>query len=292
MKKILRWGTFPVVVLVILTIFGIFIRNGDMQLLNPRGTIADVQSHILWIAFGLAILIAVSLIGTVYFVAFRYREENTDHPYEPNHTVKKRTVVVWYLAPLAAIIVISGFLWGTAHAIDQFKPIRSSVAPLSVQVVALQWKWLFIYPKQQIATVNLLEVPVNTPLDLQLTSDAPMNDFWIPSLGSQIYTMPGMTTQLHLQANTIGDFQGRSAQVSGAEFASMVFDTRSVSNANFMAWVQTAKSSTNQLDYTTYSALAQPSGSYPPTTYVLTESNLYNLITMKYSMPMPMAGGP
>lgn len=293
MKKLRRYGAFPVAVLLILTIFGVFIRNGNLQMLNPRGYIADVQSHILWIAFILAILIAASLIGTVYFVAFRYREENIHHvQYEPTRTVKKRTVVVWYLAPLAAIIVISGFLWGTAHAIDQFKPIRSSVAPLSVQVVALQWKWLFIYPKQQIATVNFLEFPVNTPLDLQLTSDAPMNDFWIPSLGSQIYTMPGMTTQLHLQANTIGNFQGRSAQISGAEFASMVFDARSVSNADFTAWVQTVKHSAKQLDYTTYSDLAQPSGSYPPTTYVLAESNLYNLITMKYTMPMPMAGGP
>jgi cytochrome o ubiquinol oxidase subunit 2 len=260
-----------------------------MQLLNPQGYIADIQSRILWIAFILSFLIAFSLIGTVYFIVFRYREQNTHVRYEPNWTVKKRTVAVWYLAPLAAIIVISGFLWSTAHAIDQWNPIPSSVAPVPIQVVALQWKWLFIYPQQQIATVNFLEVPVNTPLDLQLTSDAPMNSFWIPSLGGQIYAMPGMSTQLHLQANTIGNFQGRSAQISGAEFANMVFDTRSVSNANFATWVQTAKNSTKRLDITTYSALAQPSGSYPPTTYVLSDSNLYNQIMMKYTMPM--AGG-
>ena len=289
MKKLRKYGAFSVAVLLLLILFAVLTRNGDLQMLNPQGYIADVQNGILRIAFFLALLIAASLIGTIYFVAFHYREENSHVRYEPNRTAKNRTIVAWYLAPLAGIIVISGFLWSTAHAVDQFKPIPSSVAPLSIQVVALQWKWLFIYPQQQIATVNLLEFPVNTPLDLQLTSDAPMNNFWIPSLGSQIYAMPGMSTQLHLLATTIGNFQGRSAQISGADFAYMVFDARSVSNANFTAWVQTAKNSTKQLDFATYSALAQPSGGGPPTTYVLIDSNLYNQITMKYTMPM--AGG-
>lgn len=290
MRNIRKYGVFSITVVVFLILFAVLIRNGDMQLLNPQGYIADIQSRILEIAFVLGFLIAISLIGTVYFVVFRYREENTHARYEPNWTVRKRTIVAWFLVPLAAVIAISGSLWSTAHTVDQFKPIPSSVAPLTVQVVALQWKWLFIYPQQHIATVNFLEFPVNTPLNLQLTSDAPMNNFWIPSLGSQIYEMPGMSTQLHLLANTTGDFQGRSAQVSGAEFASMVFDARSVSNANFTAWVQTAKNSTKRLDFTTYTALAQPGGSYPPTTYILADANLYNQIMMKYSMPM--TGGP
>jgi cytochrome o ubiquinol oxidase subunit 2 len=293
MKKIRRYGALPVAILLLLTLFAVLIRNGNMELLNPQGYIADLQSRILWIAFILSFLIALSLIGTVFFMVFHYREDNTHVRYEPNRTVKKRTIVVWFLAPLAAIIVISGFLWSTAHATDQYKPIPSSAAPLHIQVVALQWNWLFIYPQQHIATVNFLEFPVNTPLDFELTSDAPMNSFWIPSLGSQIYEMPGMSTQLHLMANTIGNFQGRSAQISGAEFANMVFDARSVSNANFTAWVQTAKNSTKQLDFTTYSALAQPSSNYPPATYVLTDTNLYNQIMMKDMMPpqTPMAGG-
>ena len=288
MKAIRRYWAVSVAVLLFI-LFAVLIRNGDVQLLHPQGYIADVQSRILWIAFFLGLLIAISLIGTVYFLVFRYREGNTEVQYEPNRTVRKRTIVVWCLAPLAGIMIISGFLWSTAHAIDQYKPIRSSVAPLSIQVVALQWKWLFIYPQQQIATVNYFEFPVNTPLTLQLTSDAPMNSFWIPSLGGQIYAMPGMSTQLHLLANTTGNFQGRSAQISGAEFASMVFDAHSVSSANFAAWAQTAKHSTKRLDFATYSALAQPGGNYPPTTYVLTDPNLYNQIMMKYTMPM--AGG-
>lgn len=291
MRNVRKYGKYAVVpigALLILILFTVLIRNGNMRLLNPHGYIADIQSRILGIAFILGFLIACSLIGTLYVVVFRYRdrEENTHVRFEPNWTVKNRTIVAWFAAPLVAIIVISGFLWTTAHDVDQFKPIPSKVAPLTVEVVALQWKWLFIYPQQQIATVNFLEFPVNTPLDLQLTSDAPMNNFWIPSLGSQIYEMPGMSTQLHLQANTIGDFQGRSAQISGQDFASMVFDARSVSNVNFAAWVQTAKNSTKQLNFTTYSALAQPSASNPPTTYFLTDSSLYAQIMMKYSMPM------
>jgi Heme/copper-type cytochrome/quinol oxidases, subunit 2 len=190
MRNVRKYGVFPVVVVLLLILFAILIRNGNMQLLNPQGYIADIQARILWTAFIVGFLIAIPLIGTLYFVVFRYREENTDVLYEPNRTVQKRTIILWFSAPLAAIIVISGFLWSTAHDVDQFKPIPSSVAPLTIQVVALQWKWLFIYPQQHIATVNYFEFPVNTPLDLELTSDAPMNNFWIPSLGSQIYEMP------------------------------------------------------------------------------------------------------
>ncbi len=260
-----------------------------MQLLNPQGYIADMQSRILWAALLIGFTIAFFLIGTTFFVVFRYREENTQATYEPDWSPKRRMLILWWAAPLTAIVIIAGFVWGTAHALDQYKPIPSTVPAIPVQVVALQWKWLFIYPQQHIASVNFLEVPNNTPLVLTLTSDAPMNSFWIPELGGQIYEMPGMVTHLNLEANNVGDFPGRAAQISGAGFASMEFVARSATQANFNAWVQTVRQSQNNLDFSTYNALAHPSSYYPRTFYVVTDANLFNEILMKYMAPSQQA---
>ncbi len=285
MKRITRYCAFGVIFLLLITLFILLARNSNVQLLNPQGYIADQQSVILHAVLIIGFLIAFSLIGTVFFVAFRYREGNAQATYDPNWSVNKRMATVWWGAPLAAILVISGFVWGTAHALDQFKPIQSTAKPMTIQVVALRWKWLFIYPQQHIASVNFLEVPVNTPLALRLTSDAPVNSFWIPSLGGQIYTMPGMVSQLHLLTNKTGDFPGSPAQISGSGFATMRFVTRSVSHQDFTAWVQSVKHSHNTLDSPTYNALAQPSSDYPPTFYTLADANLFDEILMKFMAP-------
>jgi cytochrome o ubiquinol oxidase subunit II len=289
MKSIIRYCTFAAISLAILILFIILIRNGNMQLLNPQGYIAYEQSRILWGALIIGFLIAFFIIGAVFSVAFRFREENTRATYDPNWSISKRMHIVWWAVPLVAIVIISGLVWGTAHALDQYRPIQSAAKPIQVQVVALQWKWLFIYPQQQIASVNLLEFPANTPLDLQLTSDAPMNSFWIPELGGQIYEMPGMITQLHLLADKTGDFPGSPAQISGSGFATMRFTARSTSLESFNGWVQATKQSQHKLDISTYNTLAQPSSNYPPTGYALTDSNLFDEVLMKYMAPSQSA---
>ncbi len=147
-----------------------------------------------------------------------------------------------WAVPIILIASLSVLNWKSTHELDPYQPIASNAPPLTVEVVALDWKFLFIYPQQNIATVNFIEFPVNTPLNFQLTADAPMSSFWIPQLGSQIYAMPAMSTQLHLIANSTGDFRGMDTEINGAGFSGMKFAARSVSQTDFNAWVASVKS--------------------------------------------------
>jgi cytochrome o ubiquinol oxidase subunit 2 len=184
------------------------------------------------------------------------------------------------------IIVILGVVtWQSSHELDPYKDLDSSVAPVNVQVVALQWKWLFIYPDQQIATVNELIIPEKTPINFTITSDAPMNSFWIPSLGSQVYAMSGMSTELRLMADKTGEYRGSSANISGTGFADMNFMAKSRTKADFDAWVQQTKHLDTGLDEATYKTLAEPDVKERPLYYSLKDVDLYDKIIMKYMMP-------
>jgi cytochrome o ubiquinol oxidase subunit 2 len=159
------------------------------------------------------------------------------------------------------------------------------VKPIKIQVVALQWKWLFIYPEHNIASLNFFQFPEQTPLEFAITADAPMNSFWISQLGGQIYAMPGMNSKLHLIANETGEFRGSSANLSGEGFAGMHFIAKSSTHADFDQWVESVKSSSNTLDKESYRKLALPSKNNPPEIYVLKDIHLYNQIIMRYMMP-------
>ena len=180
--------------------------------------------------------------------------------------------------------------WDSSHALDPYRPLSSNVKPLTIQVVALDWKWLFIYPKQDIATVNYVQFPANTPITFDVTSDAPMNSFWIPQLGGQIYAMPGMATELHLEASQNGSFDGSSANISGKGFSGMTFTAKATSSADFNAWVKTVQQAPQNLDAAAYVALAKPSENVPRAYYANADLTLYNQIIMQYMMPMPPIG--
>jgi cytochrome o ubiquinol oxidase subunit 2 len=152
--------------------------------------------------------------------------------------------------------------------------------------VALQWKWLFIYPEQNIATVNFVEFPNSTPVNFQLTADAPMNSFWIPELGGQMYAMPGMSTQLHLMADRPGEFNGSAAEISGKGFSGMKFIAKATSQKDFDTWVKSVKQSSNMIDLSKYNKLAEPSENNPVITYASVEKDLYNSIIMKFMPAM------
>ena len=147
----------------------------------------------------------------------------------------------WWGVPIVIIVILAVTTWKSSHDLNPFKPIESEKKPLAIQVVALHWKWLFIYPEQGIATVNFVQFPEKTPINFEITSDAPMNSFWIPQLGGQIYAMPAMRSKLHLIANEIGSFRGVSANISGKGFAGMTFTAKSSSEEDFDAWVQSGK---------------------------------------------------
>lgn len=272
------------VYLCIAALFTVLIARGNMQLLEPAGYIADIQSKILWGALIFAAVVGITIITSFFIVVSRYKESK-HRKYDPEWKVSKPILLLGWAIPLTAIAVICVLIWNTAHMVDAYQPISSSNEPVTIQVVALRWKWLFIYPNDRIATVNMLEIPVNTPVNLELTADAPMNGFWIPRLSGQIAAMPGMVTQLHIEADKAGTYAGSAAEISGDDFAGMDFSVKAVSAHDYRAWKASAFKAAKPLSYTSYTKLAQPSGYQPVSLYKLPDPNLFNEIVMQYMAP-------
>lgn len=180
------------------------------------------------------------------------------------------------------VATIAAITWKATHHLDPYKPINSKVEPVKIQVVALRWKWLFIYPKQNIATINFVQFPKDTPVNFELTSDAPMNSFWIPSLSGQIYAMTGMSTKLHLVADKEGDYPGSAAEINGVGFSGMKFTARSSTKDQFDEWVAGVKRDGKALSAKSYEKLSLPSINESVAHYSSVESGLYNKIIMKY----------
>lgn len=253
--------------------------------LSPAGVVGQKERNLMLVAALLSLIVVLPVFGLTFWIAWKYRAGNTKAHYRPDFHGSRRLETIWWLVPLALISVLSVVTWQSSHDLDPFKSLNSSVKPLKIQVVALDWKWLFIYPDQHIASVNFLQVPVNTPLNFQITADAPMNSFWIPKLGGQIYAMSGMSTQLHLMADKPGDYQGSSANISGRGFAGMKFIARASSETDYRTWVNQVKQSPRTLDETTYRQLAQPSENTKPVYYTADDQNLYDKVVLQYMTP-------
>lgn len=265
-------------------VFAVLIKHGNLQLLEPAGYIANIQSRILWGALIFAAIVGVIVISSFFFVVLRYRE-GASARYEPGWTAGKTLQLAGWGIPLVVIIALSVLVWVSAHQVDPYRPISASTPPVTIQVVALPWKWLFIYPADKIATVNTLEIPVGVPVEFQLTADAPMNSFWIPRLSGQAYAMTGMVTQLHIEANKPGTYYGSAAEISGDGFAGMSFTVQAVSAHDYTAWKAAAKYAPHALDYTAYTQLAKPSSYNPPALYRLPYPNLFQAIVMQFMVP-------
>lgn len=261
------------------------LKGVDMAVLNPKGVIADKERNLIIIATLLCMIVVIPVFTMLFGIAWKYRAANTKARYEPNWDHNRLLESIWWGVPCLIIIVLGTITWKATHELDPYKSLDSKTTPVKVQVVALEWKWLFIYPDQHIATVNYLQIPVNTPIDFQITADAPMNSFWIPSLGGQVYAMSGMSTQLHLMASEVGDYRGSSANISGEGFAGMNFAVKATSKAAFNDWVKVAQMSPDILGDTEYEALSKQSKDNPPMAYVLTKPDLYDTIVMKYMAP-------
>lgn len=271
---------------VFIFILGFLLKNTNLQLLNPRGIVALYERNLLVTLTSLMLACLIPVLFLVFYVVWKYRETNKSATYDPvwDHNTMGR-FILWAL-PCALILTIGIVLWKSTHDLDPMKPLDSTVKPLTIQVVALRWKWLFIYPEQHIATVNFVEFPQKTPVRFELTADAPMNSFWIPQLGGQMYAMAGMVTQVHLSANESGDFAGSAAEINGPGFAGMKFTAKSVSQKDFETWVETVKKTGKRFGVDEYNTLSLPSEDNPAATYELEDGNLYNKIVMKY-MPKP-----
>ncbi len=261
----------------------IMLRGKDVALLNPKGYIADSQYHLILFTTALMLSIAIPTMFILYFFAWKYRESNQNAIFEPNKRHGKFFVFSVWAVPSAFALALTLVMWPAAHRLDQHKLIASDQKPLTIQVVALRWKWLFIYPEQNISTVNYIQVPTGTPLQFELTADeTPMSSFWIPHLGGQLYAMTGHVNRLNLIAASPGDYSGRSAEINGAGFQGMKFITRASSKADFDLWVETVRQSSTALNSDVYDNLLTPSEDNPAEYYSAAESGLYGKVLNKY----------
>ncbi len=263
----------------------VFLFNSDIAVLNPKGWVGMQQRELIIIAMSLMLLIVLPVLILTFVFAWKYRASNTKATYAPDWDRNHLAEILWWAVPLVIIAVLSVITWKSCHELDPFKPLNSHAKPLKIQVVALDWKWLFIYPEQNIATLNFVQFPEETPIDFEITSDAPMNSFWIPQLGGQVFAMSGMRTKLQLIANETGNFRGCSANISGQGFSGMTFTAHASSPDEFATWVSAVKQASQSLNLGMYTRLAEPSSYNPVAQYSGVEEGLFDWIVMKYMMP-------
>jgi cytochrome o ubiquinol oxidase subunit 2 len=241
------------------------------------------EKSLILTATGAMLLVVVPVILLTLFFAWRYRASNKNATYAPEWSHSNAIEFVVWTIPALIILFLAILTWKTSHELDPYKPIESNVKPINVEVVALDWKWLFIYPDLGIATVNQLAVPVGTPVHFRITSDSVMNSFFIPQLGSQVYAMAGMQTQLHLIADEAGDYAGISANYSGAGFSDMKFRTLAKSPADFDAWVAQVRAAQQPLSMDQYANVAKPSEKVPVEYFSSVDPQLFHNIIAKYN---------
>lgn len=286
MNKKHKFSILLVILGAFIAVAVVYLHHVNIPILNPKGTIAAKEQHLIYIALLLSIIVVIPVFTLLFTFAWKYRATNTTASYSPDLDHNAFAETLWWLIPGALITVLSIITWNSSHALDPYKPITSKTPEMTIQVVALDWKWLFIYPSQHIATVNYVQIPVNTPIKFQITSDAPMNSFWVPQLGGQIYAMPGMSTELHLMATSMGNFYGSSANISGVGFSGMNFRVTSTSNQDFMSWVRHVKGTVNPMDFSIYDQVAKPSQNATITYYSSVSQGLYDTIVNKYMNSM------
>jgi cytochrome o ubiquinol oxidase subunit 2 len=276
----MRYGVLALVLISAATLGGC-----SEGVLDPKGPIAAAERQILFNSLGIMLAIVIPTIIATLGVAYWFRASNTRARYLPDfHESGRLEMLVWSI-PLMTVLLVGGVAWVGSYDLDPPKPIASTVKPVRIQVVALDWKWLFIYPEEGIASVNQLTIPVGTPVSFELTSSGVMNSFWAPELGGQIYTMAGMVTRLNLQADHLGTYRGRSAQYSGAGFSSMHFTVDAVAAERFAEWVTATRSTGPVLDAQAYADLVKPSQAVAPFTYRAVAPNLFRGIVSSVSKP-------
>src|SRR5258708_7828823 len=252
----MRYGLLAIVLIGAATLGGC-----TEGVLDPQGPIALADRQILLNSLGIMLAIVIPVILATLGVAFWFRASNERARYRPNFAYSGRLEMLVWSIPAMTVFLVGGVEWVGAHDLSPRKPIASAVKPLRVQVASLDWKWLFIYPDQGVASVNRLTIPVGTPVSLELTSSGVMNSFFVPQLGSQIYTISGMITRLHLQADYSGTYRGFSAQFSGDGFSDMHFDADAVTNEKFAQWLYPAPSAGPGSNVETHAATGHPSAS-------------------------------
>ncbi len=285
MKKKFKAAFLILIFVAILAISAIYIATHNIAVLDPKGMIGIKERDLIVTAALLMLIVVIPVFVLTLWFSWKYRESNEEARHEPDWEHNYIAEYCWWGVPLVIIVILAVITWRSSHELSPFKPIENGRSPIEIQVVALEWKWLFIYPNEGIAAINYIQFPKNTPLKFEITADAPMNSFWIPQLGGQIYAMPAMRSKLHLIANEEGNYRGVSANISGRGFAGMTFQAVASSDEEYQGWVQQARSASNALNLQEYDRLLLPSVNNPVELFSLADPNLFDQIIMKYMRP-------
>lgn len=260
---------------------------GCSGVLDPRGPIGASEKLILLDSVAIMLAIIVPVIAAILGFAWWFRASNARARYRPNWAFSGHLELIVWAIPILVITFLGGIAWFGSHELDPFKPIPSQAKPVEIDVVSLDWKWLFLYPDAGVASLNELVLPAGTPVRFRLTSTGVMNSFFVPQLGSQIYTMPGMTSELNLRADQPGDYLGLSAQFSGAGFSDMRFTVKVLPAGAYDGWIAKAKAADATLDRAAYAALLVPSMNPAPATYRAFEPDLFRAIVEQTAPVQP-----
>ncbi|EYR80135.1 MULTISPECIES: ubiquinol oxidase subunit II [unclassified Shinella] len=294
----------------ILPLMLVLLTGCNMVVMSPSGDIAAQQRDLIVVSTILMLIIIVPVLAMTLYFAWHYRQSNTAAKYDPEwHHSTGLEVAIWS-APLAIIIALGAITWVSTHKLDPYRPLErldaarpvtEEMKPITVEVVALDWKWLFFYPEYGIATVNEMAAPVDVPINFKLTASSVMNSFYVPALAGMIYTMPGMETKLHAVINKAGEYEGLSSNYSGDGFSHMRFKFHGVDQAGFEAWVARVKQNGTALNRDAYLKLEKPSVKEPVRYYATVDNGLYQAVLnmcvrdgqmcMKDMMHIDMMGG-
>ena len=254
----------------------------SIVLFDPKGPIGESERFVIIAAIVLMAIVVIPVFIMAFWFPLKYRASNTAATYLPKWSYSAKIDLVMWAVPIAIVTVLAILAWTRTHSLDPYKPIPAAAKAINIEAVSLEWKWLFIYPDQNIATVNQITFPVNVPLSFKLTSNNVMTSFFIPQLGSQIYAMAGMQTRLHLLADKPGTYAGQNQQFSGRDYADMHFKAQAVSLEEFQAWVEKIRQSPEKLDLERYEKLANPSVGHPVTYFSSVKPDLFQYVLRKY----------
>lgn len=257
--------------------------------LNPKGPVASAELRLFYDAFWVMMAVVVPVIIMAFLFAWRYRARG-GNPYQPKWQESARIDAVVWAIPAVIVLAVAVMVWRSTHKLDPYRPIAGAVPALEVQAVAQDWKWLFIYPELNVASVNQMAIVAGRPVSIRITSDTVMNSFYVPALAGQIYAMAGMQTRLQMLANEPGRFVGRNTQYSGGGFSDQHFEVQAMSQAEFDLWAARARQSPNRLDAAAYAKLAEPSRRNPVAYYSPVERGLFETIIGRYNGPHHMHG--
>ncbi len=282
MKKAAKIIIIGLLLLASIAFFVVYISTHDVAVINAKGMIGKKERDLIITASILMSLIVIPVFIITWVFALKYRESNEKSKRDLDLEHNNIAEVCWWGVPFLIIIILAVLAWQSSHELDPFKPIVSEKKPVRIQAIALQWKWLFVYPDHGIATINFIQFPEKTPIEFEITADAPMNSFWIPQLGGQIYAMPAMRSKLYLIADESGSYRGVSSNLSGTGFAGMRFTAKASDEGAFSGWVQSDKQSSKNLSYSDYAELVNPTEYVPVSYYSSVQADLFGHILKKY----------